>query len=112
MWTDDYHNNFVRPDNKEELEELVGPLFLYKENDKTWEKMYSDILQCIEIFGYGNVSLYHNDYMKYGDHLEPFLYGFWVNLQDGKYNEGSIEFENATILIENGFMFVHNYKFD
>ena len=108
IWTDDYHDNYVKPDNKEDLEELVAPLFLYKKDDKNWQKMYNDILKCCEIFGYSNVSLYHNDYMKYGDHLEPFLSGFWINLRDGKYNDGTIEFENATILIEDGFMWVQH----
>jgi hypothetical protein len=106
MWMDDYHDNYVRPETMEEFEELVGPLFLYNKHDKRWLKMYENILKCIEIFGLMNVSIYHNDYMKYGDHLEPFLHGFWVNLQEGEYNEGYIDLEGHSITIEDGFMFI------
>ena len=108
MYMDDYHDNYVRPRTKEELEELVAPLFLYNEKDARWIKMYDNIQKCIEIFGYLNVSLYHNDYMKYGDHIEPFLHGFWVNLQEAEYNEGCIDFEGHSITIENGFMFIQH----
>jgi len=105
MWIDDDHDHFVRPKNEKEFEEIIAPLILYKKNNKKWEVMYSDIKKCIEMFGYMNVSLYFDEYMKYGDHIEEFLYsGFWVNLRDAEYNEGSIYFENATILFENGFM--------
>jgi len=109
MWTDDYHDHFVRPENEEELKEIIAPLNLYKKDNKNWIIMYSDIKKCIEMFGYMNVSLYFNEYMKYGDHLEEFLYGgFWVNLREAEYNDGSIEFENATILFENGFMLIRH----
>jgi len=105
MWTDDYHDHFVRPENEEEFEEIIAPLNLYKKKDKKWGVMYSDIKKCIEMFGYMNVSLYYDDYMKYGDRIEEFLYsGFWVNIREAEYNDGNIEFENATILFENGFM--------
>jgi hypothetical protein len=57
------------------------------------------------MFGCINVSLYHDDYMKYGDRIEEFLYsGFRVNLREAEFNDGSIEFENATMLFENRFM--------
>jgi hypothetical protein len=74
MWADDYHDDFVRPDNKKELEELIAPLNFFMKNDKVWKKMGANINKCVKMFGYTNVSLYHNDYMKYGDHLEHFLY--------------------------------------
>jgi len=108
MWTDDYHDHFVRPANKKELDEIIAPLNLYKKNDKRWKEMYSDIKKCIKMFGYMNVSLYYDDYMKYGDHIEEFLCGFWVNLREAEYNEDSIEFKNASITIENGFMFIRH----
>ena len=106
MWCDDYHDNYVKPDNKKELEELIAPLILFRKEDKTWKKMHKVIKQCAKIFGYKNISLYHTDYQKYGDHLDTFLAGFWVNLRDAEYNEGSIEFDENTILIEDGFMWV------
>jgi len=109
MWTDDDHDHFLRPENDEDLDKIIAPLNLYKKNDKHWKTMYSDIKKCIEMFGYMNVSLYFDEYMKYGDHIEEFLYGgFWVNLREAEYNDGSIEFENATILFENGFMLIRH----
>jgi len=106
VWIDDYHDNFVRADTMEELDELVAPLFLYKKKDERWLKMYNNIKKCIEMFGINNVSFYHNDYMKYGDHLEEFLNGFWVNLREAEYNDGYIDFENHSMVIENGFLFI------
>jgi hypothetical protein len=29
MWTDDYHDHFVRPENKKDLDEIIAPLVLY-----------------------------------------------------------------------------------
>jgi hypothetical protein len=44
-------------------------------------------------------------YMKYGNSLKEFSYSaFWVNLREAEYNDDSIEFENATIIFENGFI--------
>jgi hypothetical protein len=106
IWMDDYHDHYVVPSNQEELEEIIEPLLLLKKGEKRWEDMYATIQKCIEIFGY-HISLYFDEYMKYGDHIEDFLYGFWVNLREAEYNEeGSIEFENTTVFIENGFMLI------
>jgi len=44
--------------------------------------MHSIIKKCVKIFGYMNVSFFHDDYMKYGDHIDEFLVGFWVNLKE------------------------------
>jgi hypothetical protein len=112
MWTDDYHNNYVRCENLEELEEHCAPLFLYNKEDKRWIKMWSDIQEFCEYFGYLNISLYNNDYMKYGDGIEEFLSGFWVNLKDAEYpdDDSCIMFERAYFRFENGFMFVHRLK--
>jgi len=68
--------------------------------------MYSNLLKSIELFGIRNISLYSNDYMKYGDGIEEFMNGFWVNLREAEYNEGYISFENTMIEIENGYMFI------
>jgi len=106
MWTDDYHNHYVRPETMEELEELIAPLILYKKGVDRWENMYRNILNCVEVFGFMNISLYQNDYLKYGDGIEEFLHGFWLNLREADYNEGSVELENTTVTIEDGFMFV------
>jgi len=106
MRIDDYHDNYVRAETIEELEELIAPLFLYNKEDKRWLKMHENILKCIEMFGILNISLYYNNYMKYGDHLEEFLTGFWINLRESDYNDGCIDFENHQIEIENGFMFI------
>jgi len=110
MRTDDYHDNFLRPENEEDLQELIGYVtFYYGKKDEKWQTMYSDIKKCIEMFGYVNVSLYFNEYMKYGDHIEEFLAGFWVNLREADYTEeGCLEFENTNITIENGFMYIQN----
>jgi hypothetical protein len=109
MYTDDYHDNFLRPENEKDLEEIIGYVNIFYGKNEKWQVMYSDIKKCIEMFGYMNVSLYFNEYMKYGDHIEEFLSGFWVNLREADYkDEGFIEFENAYIMIENGFMYVQN----
>jgi len=110
MKIDDYHDHFLCPENKKELEELTGWVTFYNgKKDKKWLAMYRDIKKCIEMFGYGNISLYHNEYMKYGDGIEEIQNGFWVNLRDANYNdEGYLEFDNASIMIENGFMYIRN----
>jgi len=106
MWIDDYHDHYVRCENLEELEEFCEPLFIHKKNDKRWKRMRSNVLKCAEIFGYLNISLFSNDDMKYGNGIEEFLSGFWVNLKDADFNEGYLEIEETTITIENGFMFI------
>jgi hypothetical protein len=107
MWADDYHDHFVRPENKKEFDELVAPLQLYNKDDKRWKKMYSIIKKCVKMFGYMNVSLYYDDYMKYGDHIHEFLCGFWVNLREANFSEEEhLILENTTIEFENGFMFI------
>lgn len=106
LWMDDYHDNYIKPSNQEELDELIAPLILFNKGTKRWEAMYATILKCVEIFGYENISLYHTDYMRYGDHLETFLDGFWVNLREAEYNEGYMELEDCTITFEDGFMFI------
>jgi len=110
MWADDYHDNYVKPDNEEELDELLNPIsiFIFGKNKEIYDRMCADIRKCIEIFGYGNVSIYNDEKMERGEHFDEFLNGFWINLRDGKYNDGTIEFENATILIEDGFMWVQH----
>ena len=108
MWVDDYHDNYFRPENQEELDEMLEPLMLLKKGNDRWERMHSSLLKCVEMFGYLNVSIMHTDTMKYGDRLDEFLAGFWVNLKEAEYNDGNIEFENADITIENGFMFIRH----
>jgi len=110
MWLDDNHDNYVNPENQEDLDELLNTvsIFIFGNKKNSYERMCNDIRKCVEIFGYMNVSIYFDERMKNGDHIEEFLNGFWVNLRDGEYNDGSIEFEDATILIENGFMWVQH----
>ena len=108
MWTDDYHDDYVRPENMEELDELVAPLFQLLIKKERWLKMYENIKKCIEIFGFMNVSIYYHDDMKHGDRLEMFLHGFWVNLREAEFNDGTIDFEGHEILIEDGFMFIRH----
>ena len=108
MYTDDYHDNYFRPENQEELDEMLAPLILFNKGQERWEHMHADILKCVELFGYRNNSLLQTQTMKYGDNIEWSLSGFWVNLKEAEYNDGRIEFENADITIENGFMFFSN----
>jgi hypothetical protein len=59
------------------------------------------------MFGCKNISVYSNDSMMYGDGIEEFLMGFWVNLKEADYNdESSLELDNCSVLFENGFMFL------
>jgi hypothetical protein len=107
MWTDDYHDHFVRCETLDELEEHCAPLFLYRKEDKQWIKMWSLLQECVKMFGCINVSVYSNDYMKYGDGIEEFLFGFWVNLKEAVFTDDcSLELVKSTILFEDGFMFV------
>ena len=108
MRTDDYHDHYFCPENQEELDEMIAPLILFNKGQERWERMYKDILKCVEMFGYRNISLLQTQTMKYGDNIEWFLSGFWINLKNAEYNDGYIEFENADITIENGFMFIRN----
>ena len=112
MWQDDYHDNYVHPENEEELDELLNAVSIYltAKNRGMWQKMCEDIRKCAEIFGYINISVYSKENsLELGGRVEEFLRGFWINLRDGEYNEGkSIYFENADIMIDNGFMFVQH----
>jgi len=110
MLTDDYHDHFLRPENEEDLQELIGWVTFYNgENDPKSNTMLEDIKNCIKIFGYENVSIYHNDYMKYGDGIEEMLSGFWVDLRNVNYDdEGYLELTNADITFENGFLYIQN----
>jgi hypothetical protein len=109
MRADDDHNNYVRCENLDDLENHCGPLVLYNKEDKRWIKMRSLIQECCEYFGYLNVSIYNNDYMKYGDGIDEFLSGFWINLKDADYpdDDSSVNFGNAQVFIENGYMRVN-----
>lgn len=111
MLTDDYHEHFLRPENEGEFQELIQYVILYNENINKWHSMYNNIRNCSDMFGYKNISLYFNENMKWGDGIEEFQNGFWVNLREADYNnEGSFKFYNANIIIENGFMYIQtNY---
>jgi len=107
IWTDDYHDHYIYCETIEELEEFCSPLFLYNKEDEHWKKMWSLLQECTEMFGCKNISVYSNDYMKYGDGIEEFLMGFWVNLKEADYNdEGSLDLDGHSVFIENGFMYI------
>jgi hypothetical protein len=87
MRQDDNHEHSVHCKTLEELEDICHCIDFYEaynrhQNGKEgWEKHYEDILKSIELFGIMNVSLYFDEYQRYGDHLEELLLGFWINLK-------------------------------
>jgi hypothetical protein len=107
IYIDDYHDHYIRCETIKELKEFCSPLFLHKKNDKHWKKMWSLLQKCAKMFGCKNISVYSNDYMKYGDGIKEFLMGFWVNLKEADYNdEGSLDLDNCSVFFENGFMYL------
>jgi hypothetical protein len=108
MWQDDDHENYVRCESLEELGKEYGQaIFVFYRERKDWKPFFSLIKQCWYLFGFLNISTYSNEYIKYGDNDYEFFRGIWVNLQEAKWNEGSIEFKNSHIdLIENGYAFI------
>jgi hypothetical protein len=114
MWQDDDHQNYVRFETLDELKELCDWVEFYqaytnhRNGKEGWSAHYQDILKSVELFGSMNVSVHYDEYMKMGDGLEAFMSGFYINLKNAEYNEGTIEFETAeSFYIEDGYLRVN-----
>jgi hypothetical protein len=111
MLTDDYHDHYLRPENHGEFEELIQYVIIYIENNDICRSMYWNIRKCIDMFGFGKISLYSNENMKWGEGVDEFLKGFWLNINEADIkNKDPIEFYHANIIKENYFWFIQtNY---
>jgi hypothetical protein len=109
MLKDEDHEHYFRPENEGELQELIQFVSLYEVENEKWHQMYKNIRNCTDMFGYKNISLYFNENMKWGDGIEEFLNGFWINLREADYSNGEpFEFYKAKIMVEKGFLFVQS----
>jgi hypothetical protein len=117
---DDDHEHYIRCETLDELNELCGWLDVYsvanrhRNGEEGWKAHYEDLLKSVELFGILNISVYYNEYMNRSDGLEEFMLGFWINLKEAEYNEGSIYFDTAKhINIIDGYLWVdYNSLYD